>query len=284
MTVILNGKQFANIILNEVKSEVAQLKAKHCMVPKLVVIQVGNDKASTVYVRNKHRACENTSILSEQMSLQETTSEQELLEIIKKLNLDNTVSGLIVQLPLPKHIDENQILDAISPMKDVDGFHPNNIGKLAQSRPLFRSCTPYGIMLLLEHYDIELTGKNVLVVGASNIVGRPMVLEALNHGATITCANSKTKNLKAHCKNADVVIMATGKRGLLEAKDFNEHAVVIDVGIHKLDDGSLCGDLDFTTISEKVAYMTPVPGGVGPLTVACLLKNTLQAFKQQQNR
>jgi methylenetetrahydrofolate dehydrogenase (NADP+)/methenyltetrahydrofolate cyclohydrolase len=277
----LNGKVVADKMIETLKTQLLELQSHTLMTPQLTVVQVGSDPASQVYVANKQKACEKAGFLSEKVHLDESVSEQELISLIQKLNESDKVNGIIVQLPLPAHISEKNVLDAINPLKDVDGFHPSNIGKLLQKRPLFRSCTPLGIMKLLENYQLSLEGKEVVIVGASNIVGRPMLVEALNAQATVTCCHSKTQDLKAHARRADVLIMATGRRGLLDKEDFKEDAIVIDVGIHRLDDGTLCGDLDYDNISDKVAYMTPVPGGVGPLTVSCLLANTFKAFVLQ---
>lgn len=245
--------------------------------PGLAVILVGDDPASTIYVRNKRQACEQIGIQSVYCNLPATVTEKQLIERIHSLNHDNTIDGILLQLPLPSHIDAENVLEHIDPNKDVDGFHPYNLGRLAQRRPLLRPCTPYGIMLLLDHIKQQYKGKHSVIIGASNIVGRPMALELLIAGATITICHRFTHQLQDYVKQADILVSAVGKPGLIKGEWVKEKATVIDVGITRLADGSITGDIQFDVAKERAAWITPVPGGVGPMTVAMLLRNTLLA-------
>lgn len=278
MAQIINGKEIAQIIKDEMKLEVAKLKeqGKSCC---LAVIQVGNDPASSVYVSNKKKACAYIGIDSLSYELPEETTEEELLTLIDKLNMDEAVHGILCQLPLPRHINEKTILNHISPKKDVDGFHPQNVGSLVVGDFGFVSCTPAGIIQLLKRSNIEMEGKHCVVIGRSNIVGKPMALLMLRENATVTICHSKTKNLKEICKEADILIVAIGKP-LFVTKDYvKEGAVVIDVGIHRDENNKLCGDVDYKDVEPICSAITPVPGGVGPMTICMLMKNCLEAMK-----
>lgn len=274
---LIDGKKISEKCLATVKQRVNERVAKGLHKPGLAVILVGEDPASAVYVRNKKTACEKVGFQSFSYHLSSNTSEEELLNLIASLNNHSEVDGILVQLPLPPHIDSQKILEKIDPNKDVDGFHPYNVGRLATRIPLIRPCTPKGIMILLKEYQIDLKGKKVVIVGASNIVGRPMMLEMLLAGATPTVCHRFTKNLEAEVAQADVLIVAVGKPNIIKGEWIKQGAVVIDVGINRLDDGTLCGDVDFATASIRAAWITPVPGGVGPMTIASLLENTLAA-------
>ena len=278
MTQIIDGKRISTEIKDELREKVASLKQNGKEVA-LAVIQVGNDPASSVYVRNKKKACEYIGIRSLSYELPEETTEAELLE----LNQDDSVNGILVQLPVPKQIDENKIIEAISPKKDVDGFHPQNVGKLVVGEKGFVSCTPAGIIQLLKRSGIEIEGKQCVVVGRSNIVGKPMSLLMLRENATVTIAHSRTKNLKEICKQADILIVAIGKPEFITAEYIKEGAVVIDVGIHRLaapdENGkSLCGDVKYAEVAEHTSAITPVPGGVGPMTIAMLMHNCVESL------
>ena len=278
MPQIIDGKRISTEIKDELKEQVACLKTKGIEVT-LAVIQVGQDPASSVYVRNKKRACEYIGISSKSYELPEEITQEELLELINDLNLDSSVNGILVQLPLPKHICEEDILRAISPSKDVDCFHPLNVGKLFIGEPGFLPCTPAGVIELLKRSDIEIAGKECVVIGRSNIVGKPMSMLMLRENATVTIAHSKTKNLKEVCKKADILIVAIGKPRMIDDSYVKEGAVVIDVGIHRNTDNKLCGDVDYEKVAEKCSAITPVPGGVGPMTIAMLMKNCLETIK-----
>ena len=278
MPQIIDGKRISTEIKDELKEQVACLKAQGIEVT-LAVIQVGQDPASSVYVRNKKRACEYIGISSKSYELPEEITQEELLELINDLNLDSSVNGILVQLPLPKHICEEDILRAISPSKDVDCFHPLNVGKLFIGEPGFLPCTPAGVIELLKRSDIEIAGKECVVIGRSNIVGKPMSMLMLRENATVTIAHSKTKNLKEVCKKADILIVAIGKPRMIDDSYVKEGAVVIDVGIHRNTDNKLCGDVDYEKVAEKCSAITPVPGGVGPMTIAMLMKNCLETIK-----
>ncbi len=241
---------------------------------------MGADPASEVYVRNKHLACEKAGITSHSFSLEATTSQSELEALIDKLNDDASIDGILLQLPLPKHLESNPLLERIRPEKDVDGFHPYNLGRLAQRQPLLRPCTPKGIMTLLESLNLNLKGLKATIVGASNIVGRPMALELLLAGCTVTVTHRFTKDLAAEVKQADILVVGVGIPNLVKGEWIKSGAIIIDVGINRIDDGSLVGDVEFLVASERAAWITPVPGGVGPMTVATLLENTLQAYEQ----
>ena len=278
MAQIINGKEIAQTIKDEMRLEVENLKqnGKSCC---LAVIQVGNDPASSVYVSNKKKACEYIGIDSLSFELPEETTEEELLQLIDKLNMDEAVHGILCQLPLPRHINEKTILNRISPKKDVDGFHPQNVGALVVGDFGFVSCTPAGIIELLKRSNVEIEGKNCVVIGRSNIVGKPMALLMLRENATVTICHSKTKNLKEICKKADILIVAIGKPKYITKDYVKEGAVVIDVGIHRDENNKLCGDVDFNDVEPLCSAITPVPGGVGPMTICMLMKNCLEAMK-----
>ncbi len=244
------------------------------------MILVGSDPASQVYVSHKRKDCEEVGFVSRAFDLPASTKQDELLTLIDQLNNDAAIDGILVQLPLPEHLDASQLLERIRPDKDVDGFHPYNVGRLSQRMPLLRPCTPKGIMTLLETTDVDLHGLNAVIVGASNIVGRPMALELLLAGCTTTVTHRFTRDLESHVRNADLVVVAVGKPGLVKGEWIKEGAIVIDVGINRLDDGRLVGDVDFAVAAERAAFITPVPGGVGPMTRACLLENTLYAAER----
>ena len=275
----IDGKAFSQTVLEKIKGEHSQLKEKYGKPAGLAVVIVGNNPASQVYVKNKIRACENVGFYSENIELDENISEKELLQEINKLNKNDRINGILVQLPLPAHINELKIIDSISPEKDVDGFHVSNIGKMVIGDETgFLSCTPYGIMQLLEEYKIEIAGKDAVIIGRSNIVGKPMALMLIQKGATVQVCNSNTKDLRKKLNEADIIIVAAGVPKLLKKEDVKEGAVVIDVGINRVD-GKICGDVDYEEVAEKTSYITPVPGGVGPMTIASLIKNTFKSYK-----
>lgn len=278
MAKIIDGKHISQEIKDELKQEVAVLKAsgRECA---LAVIQVGNDPASSVYVRNKKKACEYIGIRSLSYELDENTSEDELLALIDKLNADPSVHGILCQLPLPKHMDEDKVIKRISPEKDVDGFHPQNVGALVIGQQGFVSCTPAGIIQLLKHSNIQMEGKHCVVIGRSNIVGKPMALLMLRENATVTICHSRTRNLKELCKEADILIVAIGKPQFITADYVKEGAVVIDVGIHRDENNKLCGDVKYDEVEPVASAITPVPGGVGPMTIAMLMHNCVEAMK-----
>lgn len=278
MANIIDGKQISKDIKEELKEEVASLAAqgRKCC---LAVIQVGNDPASSVYVGNKKKACAYVGIESLAYELPEETTEEELLTIIDKLNKDANVHGILCQLPLPKHINEDHVIKAISPKKDVDGFHPQNVGALVIGEKGFVSCTPAGIIQLLKRSNIEMDGKYCVVVGRSNIVGKPMSLLMLRENATVTICHSHTKNLKEICKEADILIVAIGKPQFVDKEYVKDGAVVIDVGIHRDENNKLCGDVKYDEVEPVASYITPVPGGVGPMTIAMLMHNCVEAMK-----
>ena len=280
MSQIIDGKELAKSIRLRLKEEVDELKNADIH-PKLAVIMVGNDKASKVYVKNKSKACNEVGIEYEEHLLPETTKMDELLELIEKLNNDETVHGILVQSPLPQGLDANIAFRTISPKKDVDGFNPINVGKLSLNQDCFVSCTPYGIIKMLEAYNIEIQGAHAVIIGRSNIVGKPLAKCLLNKNATVTVCHSKTKNLPEVTQQADILIAAIGKPKFITADMVKEGATVIDVGINRLDDGKILGDTDFENIKDKVNYITPVPGGVGPMTIAMLMYNVVKASKQQ---
>jgi len=276
---ILDGKALAARMRGALTEEVAELTEKHGRAPGLAVILVGDDPASQVYVRNKTSGCKNMGVVSFSHPLPADTTQQHLLGLISELNADPKVDGILVQLPVPAHINPDSLIEAIDPGKDVDGFHPYNVGRLAARKPALRSCTPFGCMKLLEETGVDLHGKECVVVGASNIVGRPMALELLLAGATVTVAHKFTQDLRSHVERADIVIAAAGKQGLIKGEWIKPGATVIDVGIHRLPDGTLTGDVEFKVAAERAAWITPVPGGVGPMTITMLLANTVEAFK-----
>jgi len=280
---IIDGKQIAAEIRELVREGIADRISKGHRAPGLAVVLVGEDHASQVYVRKKREACEHAGIISSAYDLPADTSQQQLLALIEELNKTDTIDGILVQLPLPAQINEAIIIDAIHPDKDVDGFHPYNIGRLAQRNPLLRPCTPWGIILLLDHIGETYKGRNAVIVGASNIVGRPMSLELLLAGATTTVCHRFTSDLELHIGRADIVVAAVGKPGIIKGEWIKPGATVIDVGINRLEDGSLTGDVDFATASERASWITPVPGGVGPMTVAVLLRNTLEAASKHDS-
>lgn len=278
MAKIIDGKHISQEIKDELKQEVAALKAsgRECA---LAVIQVGNDPASSVYVRNKKKACEYIGIRSLSYELDENTSEDELLALIDKLNADPSLHGILCQLPLPKHMDEDKVIKRISPEKDVDGFHPQNVGALVIGQQGFVSCTPAGIIQLLKRSNIQMEGKHCVVIGRSNIVGKPMALLMLRENATVTICHSRTRNLKELCKEADILIVAIGKPQFITADYVKEGAVVIDVGIHRDENNKLCGDVKYDEVEPVASAITPVPGGVGPMTIAMLMHNCVEAMK-----
>ncbi len=280
MAVIVDGKEVAKKTREGLKKDVEELKQKG-ITPKLTVIMVGDNQASKVYIKQKSKACNDVGVEYEEYFLGTETTQKELLDLIDKLNHDKSVNGILLQSPLPAHLDINEAFRAIDYRKDVDGFHPMNVGKLVLGQDTFVSCTPYGIMRLFEEYKIDLCGKNVVIIGRSNIVGKPLVQCCLNNNATVTVCHSKTKDVKEVAKNADVVVVAIGKPNFVKSDMIKENAVVIDVGINRLDTGKLVGDVDFETVSKKASYITPVPGGVGPMTVAMLMNNVVKAAKQQ---
>lgn len=279
---IIDGKKTSAETRLDIKAEVDALKAMG-IAPGLAVIIVGTDPASQVYVRNKGRGCDEVGIYSEIIELPEQTTESELLEIIDKLNDRREISGILVQLPLPKHISEKAVTDRILPEKDVDAFSDANVGKIMLGSPAFLPCTPAGVMELLKRYDIDVSGKECVVVGRSNIVGKPMAMLLLAQNGTVTICHSRTKDLAEHTKRADILVVAIGRAGMITGDMIKEGAVVIDVGINRGADGKLCGDVDFESASAKASYITPVPGGVGPMTITMLLKNTVMAAKIQNN-
>ncbi|MFZ5537356.1 MAG: bifunctional methylenetetrahydrofolate dehydrogenase/methenyltetrahydrofolate cyclohydrolase FolD [Pseudomonadota bacterium] len=274
---LIDGKRVSEEVLASVRAGVEQLLAQGRRVPGLAVIQVGDDPASKVYVGNKRRACERTGIRSVAHDLPAATSQEALLGLIDALNADASIDGILVQLPLPGHIDAEAVIERIHPDKDVDGFHPYNVGRLAQRIPRLRPCTPYGVMRLLQSAGVNPKGMEAVIVGASNIVGRPMALELLLAGATVTVTHRFTRDLAAHVGRAELLVVAAGKPGLVKGEWIRPGAVVIDVGINRLADGRLVGDVEFDAAAERAGHITPVPGGVGPMTVAMLMQNTLEA-------
>lgn len=274
---IIDGRKAAEQCLGRVTQKVAERKQQGLRIPGLAVVLVGDDPASAVYVRNKNLACEKVGFKSFSHTLPASTGEAELLELIDSLNLNPEVDGILVQLPLPKHIDTQKVIERIAPNKDVDGFHPYNIGRLAVRIPAMRPCTPRGVMTLLEDYGICVKGKRVVIVGASNIVGRPLALEMMMVGATVSVCHRFTENLAHEVAEGDIVVVAVGKPGLVKGEWIKPGATVVDVGINRMEDGTLCGDVEFAQAAERAAWITPVPGGVGPMTIASLMENTLEA-------
>lgn len=281
MAQIIDGKQISKELKDELKEIVTEYQAQGIGIT-LAVIQVGNDKASSVYVGNKKKACEYIGIQSLSYELEENTTEEELLDLICKLNRDDKVNGILVQLPLPKHIDEDKVIETIDAKKDVDGFHPMSVGALSIGKKGFISCTPYGIIELLKRSNIDIDGKECVVIGRSNIVGKPMSMLLLRENATVTVAHSHTKNLKEVAKRADILIVAIGKPQFINHEYVKEGAVVIDVGIHRDENNKLCGDVDYEDVFPHVSAITPVPGGVGPMTIAMLMKNCVNAVEIQK--
>lgn len=278
MAMIIDGKKISAEIKDEVREEVAALKEEGKEIA-LAVIQVGADPASSVYVRNKKRACEYTGIESVSYELPESTTQEELLDIIRKCNEDSKINGILVQLPLPDHMDEDEVLLAIDPKKDVDGFHPVSVGNMVIGEDGFLPCTPAGVIQLLKRSGVEIEGKECVVLGRSNIVGKPMSILLLRENGTLTICHSRTKNLKEVCKRADILVVAIGKPKFIDDSYVKEGAVVIDVGIHRNENNKLCGDVDFDKVEPKVSAITPVPGGVGPMTIAMLMKNCVESKK-----
>lgn len=277
---LINGKELAKKIRGELKLEVDNLR-KNGIIPKLAVIMVGNDKASEVYVRNKSKACNEIGIEFEEFLLDSNIKQEELIELIKKLNNRKDIHGILLQSPIPEHLNIREAFDTIDYRKDVDGFNPINIGKLAIGENAFVSCTPYGVVKMLEEYNIPIEGKRAVIIGRSNIVGKPLIQCLLNKNATVTICHSRTKNIEEITKEADILIAALGKPKFVKENMVKENAVVIDVGINRNEEGKLVGDVDFENVSKKVSYITPVPGGVGPMTIAMLMNNVVKAAKQQ---
>ena len=277
---IIDGKEISGQIKKEVRDEALALRQKG-VVPTLAVVLVGADPASAVYVRNKKKACEACEIRSESYELPEETTQEELLDLIGKLNAREDLDGILVQLPLPKQIDEDVVTEAISPEKDVDGFHPVNVGKLSMGLPGFVSCTPAGVIELLVRSGVEIEGKECVVIGRSNIVGKPMAMLLLRRNGTVTVCHSRTKNLKEITRRADILVAAVGKPKMIGADYVKEGAVVIDVGIHRMEDGHLCGDVDYEAVAPIARLITPVPGGVGPMTIAMLMHNCVESAKRR---
>jgi len=275
-TILLNGKETSKKIKDELKEKVAILKEQG-IVPTLAVVLVGDDAASHVYVKFKKRACEYVGVRSLSYELPSAASEDELLAIVDELNNREDVHGILVQLPLPNHISDDKVVMAIDPKKDVDGFHPVSVGNLSIGNPGFISCTPYGIIELLKRYNIPIEGKNCVIVGRSNIVGKPLSMLLLRENGTVTICHSRTKDLKGVCKEADILVAAIGRPKMITADYVKVGAVVIDVGVNRLDDGTLCGDVDFENVKDLTSYITPVPGGVGPMTIAMLMSNVVNS-------
>ena len=278
---IISGTQLSHQIKSNIAQRISQYVELGKRAPGLAVILVGADPASQVYVGSKRKSCAEIGITSKFYDLPETTTEQALLELIEALNQDAEVDGILVQLPLPKHIDSTKVIEQISPEKDVDGFHPYNVGRLCQRIPTLRACTPYGVMKLLETTGISFYGKHAVIVGASNIVGRPMALELLLAGCTVTVTHRFTEDLASHIRQADILVVAVGKPKFIKGEWIKEGAVVVDVGINRIE-GKLVGDVEFDIAAQRAAYITPGPGGVGPMTVAMLMQNTLSAYEKQQ--
>ena len=282
--VLLDGKILSAKIKEEVKVEVTQIVKEKNITPGLAVILVGNDAASATYVASKAKACKDAGIYSVVHEMPESITQEELLETINMMNNNPKLDGILVQLPLPKHIDTTTVLEAINPLKDVDGFHPYNVGRMVSNLDSFLSATPFGVMRMFEEHNIEVSGKDVVVIGSSDIVGKPMASLLINKKATVTVCNSRTKDLKSHTSKADIVIIAVGVPYLLKEDMVKDGAVVIDVGINRLDTGKLVGDADFEGLKNKCSFLTPVPGGVGPMTIAMLLKNTIKAANLRDKR
>jgi methylenetetrahydrofolate dehydrogenase (NADP+)/methenyltetrahydrofolate cyclohydrolase len=278
---IIDGKKIAEEFRREVRAGTDELERRGLRRPGLAVVMVGDNAASAVYVRNKRRACGETGILSVAHDLPPATTEADLLALIDRLNADPAIDGILVQLPLPAHITSVAVLERIDPLKDVDGFHPYNVGRLAQRMPVSRPCTPYGIILMMEREGLEIRGRNAVILGQSNIVGRPMALELLMKSATITVCHSQTRDLERHVGEAEILVAAVGKAEFVPGRWVRPGAVVIDVGINRLPDGRLVGDVQFEEAAERAGYITPVPGGVGPMTIAALMKNTLESASRR---
>ena len=281
---IINGKAIAEELLNSIKSKIDARIVAGKRAPCLAVVLVGADAASAIYVRNKRKACEKVGIRSIAHELPASLSEADLLTLIDKLNNDATIDGILVQSPLPQHIDEEKLIERISVDKDVDGFHPFNIGRLAIRQPTLRSCTPFGVIKMLQATNIDLMGLDAVIIGVSNHVGRPMALELLLAGCTITSCHRHTKDLEGKVRQADLVVVAAGKAGLVQGDWIKSGSIVVDIGINRLVDGSICGDVDFNAAKKRASFITPVPGGVGPMTVATLMENTLLALELKEKK
>lgn len=281
MAQIINGKEVSAIVKSEVAEETARLRDERGLKVGLAVVIVGNNQASRVYVNNKKKACEEVGFQSFEYALDENTTQEQLLDLVNVLNRDDRVNGILVQLPLPAHIDETAIINAISPAKDVDAFHPVNVGHIMIGNYSFLPCTPAGVMRLIESTGTDISGKQCVVIGRSNIVGKPQAMLLLQKNGTVTICHSKTKNLKEICLSADILVVAIGKAKFITGDMIKEGAVVIDVGMNRDENGKLCGDVEFESAEKRASYITPVPGGVGPMTISMLMKNTLTAAKQQ---
>lgn len=279
MAQIIDGKVISKLVREEIAAEVVEFKKKYDSAPGLAVIIVGNDPASQVYVRNKKRGCEEVGFYSESYELPAETTQEELIALVERLNNDDKIHGILVQLPLPKHLNETEVLLKIKPEKDVDAFHPYNVGKIMIGNHDLLPCTPAGVMVLLEKSGIEVSGKKCVVIGRSNIVGKPMAMLLLHANGTVTICHSRTQNLKEVCREADILVASIGKPEFVKGDMVKEGAVVVDVGINRLENGKLVGDVDFAEVEPKASYITPVPGGVGPMTITMLLKNTLTAAR-----
>lgn len=280
---IIDGKKVSAEVKEEVRQQTLKLKETHGITPGLAVVIVGDDPASRVYVNNKKKACELVGFKSEEYALPAETTQQELLNLVETLNNKDDINGILVQLPLPKHLDDKAVIAAINPKKDVDAFHAVNVGKTMLGEYDFLPCTPAGVMEMLHSYNIEVSGKNCVVIGRSNIVGKPMAMLLLHENGTVTICHSRTKNLAVVTKQADILVAAVGRPKFVTADMVKDGAVVIDVGMDRDENGKLCGDVDFENVKDKCSYITPVPGGVGPMTIATLMKNTLKAAKIQNN-
>ena len=283
MAKIIDGKKVSAAVRAQVRDEVVEL-VKRGVQPGLAVVIVGNDPASRTYVNNKKKACADTGIYSEEYALPETTTQEELLALVDQLNHKKEINGILVQSPLPRGLDEEAVVEAIAPEKDVDAFHPDNVGRIMIGNYHFLPCTPAGVSELLQSEQIEIAGKNCVVIGRSNIVGKPMAMLLLHHNGTVTICHSRTKDLKAVCRQADILVSAVGKAGFVTADMVKPGAAVIDVGMNRNSEGKLCGDVDYAAVEKLAGYITPVPGGVGPMTIAMLLRNTLTAAKLQNNQ
>lgn len=280
MSIIIDGKELSKKIRSNLKIECEELIIKGIK-PKLAVIMVGEDPSSKVYIKNKSKACEDVGIQYKEYLLKENISQKDLIKLIQKLNFDKTINGILLQSPIPNNLDINEAFRTISVEKDVDGFNPLNVGKLVLNQDTYVSCTPYGIMKIFEEYNIDLSGKNVVILGRSNIVGKPLIHCCLNKNATVTVCHSKTKDIKDITKNADILIVAIGNANFVTEDMVKQNSVIIDVGINRLENGKITGDVDFENIKEKASYITPVPGGVGPMTIAMLMNNVIKATKRQ---
>ena len=277
MAVVIDGKNIAQEIIDEVKGEAQRLKERVGITPGLAVLLVGNDPASSIYIRHKEAACRKAAFFSREFKLSQETAEKDILAIIRELNRDDKIHGILVQLPLPRHINQTTIIEAIDPRKDVDGFHPYNLGRLLTGNPYHMACTPKGILELMDRSSIAVEGKRAVIVGRSNIVGKPVALMLLNRHATVTICHTRTRHLPSMTKQAEILIAAAGRPEMIRADMVSDGAVIIDVGINRMDDSRLVGDVAFSEVLEKASYITPVPGGVGPMTIAMLLINTLNA-------